>query len=294
MSNPLAEVFGFPIVNETERAQRYRNSRLCPFHNVVPNCTKTRADDPLGVCSVFHRGEPVITCPVRFREDWLIVNDAAKFFFAPGTQWTSLGEVRLRNKRGGPVGNIDYVLVAYDDRGRVLDFASLEVQAVYISGNLGGPFKTYMEHPTPQFDWSGAMFYPNPDYLSSSKKRLVPQLVSKGGIMRLWGKKQAVAIQTAFYNTLPALPEVPAAEADLAWFLYDLVFDVDSQTMILTLNRVVYTEYESSLLSLNNNEPGGLDDFIAHLQLKLDVKLAKGADIEAPFLGDADGSPVQL
>lgn len=292
MSNPLAEVFGFPIVNETERAQRYRSKRLCPFHNVVPNCTKTRADDPLGVCSVYHRGEPVITCPVRFREDWLIVNDASEFFFKPGTQWTSLGEVRLKNKNDGPVGNIDYVLVSYDDRGRVLDFASLEVQAVYISGNLSGPFKTYMENPTPQFDWSGAMYYPSPDYLSSSKKRLAPQLVSKGGIMRLWGKKQGVAIQTAFYNTLPALPEVAPADADLAWFLYDLVFDAGSQTMRLTLNRVVYTEYESSLLCLNNNEPGEMDDFISHLQLKLNNKLASGTGIDAPFLGDADGSPV--
>ncbi|MCY7350686.1 MAG: hypothetical protein LH606_08455 [Cytophagaceae bacterium] len=35
MSNPLAEVFGFPIANETERAKRYRNKRLFPFHNVV-------------------------------------------------------------------------------------------------------------------------------------------------------------------------------------------------------------------------------------------------------------------
>ena len=292
MSNPLAEVFGFPISNETERARRYRSKRLCPFHNVIPNCTKTRADDPLGVCSVYHRGEPVITCPVRFREDWLIVNEAAEFFFAPGTHWTSLGEVRLKNKNGGPVGNIDYVLVAYDDRGRILDFASLEVQAVYISGNLSGPFKTYMENPTPQFDWSGAMYYPSPDYLSSSKKRLVPQLVSKGGIMRLWGKKQGVAIQTAFYNTLPALPEVAPADADLAWFLYDLVYDTDSQTMRLTLNRIVYTDYESSLLSLNNNEPGEMDDFIAHLQSKLDSKLANDTGIDAPFLGDADGSPV--
>ncbi|MCY7350685.1 MAG: hypothetical protein LH606_08450 [Cytophagaceae bacterium] len=86
----------------------------------------------MGVCSVYHRGEPVITCPVRFREDWLIVNDASEFFFESGTKWTSLGEVRLKNKAGGPIGNIDYVLVSYDDRGRVLEFASLEVQADYL------------------------------------------------------------------------------------------------------------------------------------------------------------------
>jgi len=294
MSNPLGEVFGFPIVNESERAERYRSKRLCPFHNRVPNCTKSRADDPLGVCSVFHRGEAVITCPVRFREDWLIVNDASEFFFAPGTKWTSLGEVRLSDKNGGSIGNIDYVLVAYDDRGRVLDFASLEVQAVYISGNLGGAFKTYMEAPTPDFTWKGALYYPVPDYLSSSKKRLGPQLISKGGVMKLWGKKQAVAMQTTFYNTLPKLDEVAPTEADLAWFLYDLIFDETSQCMRLTCSRTVYTKYEDAMLRLNNNEPCEMDVFIERLQKKLTTKLTGGADLDAPFLGDEDGLPVEL
>lgn len=291
MSNPLSEVFGFPITNESSQAKRYREKRLCPYHNVVPSCTKTRADDPLGVCSVYHRNEPIITCPVRFREDWLIVDAAADFFFESGVKWTSLGEVRLKNKQGGPIGNIDYVLVAYDDVGRVLDFGSLEVQAVYISGNLGGPFKTYMEQPRPDFDWSGALNYPTPDYLSSSRKRLAPQLVAKGGVMRLWGKKQAVAIQTAFYNTLPPLPEVDRSQADLAWYLYDLVYNSGDQRMHLQLNRIVYTEYESALLSLSNNEPADVESFVAVLQRKLDSKFAGNIDSTTPFLGDTDGSP---
>lgn len=35
--------------------------------------------------------------------------------------------------------------------------------------------------------------YPKPDYLSSSRKRLAPQLIYKGGILNQWGKKMAVA-----------------------------------------------------------------------------------------------------
>jgi RNA polymerase sigma-70 factor (ECF subfamily) len=35
----LAEVFGFPIDNESERAKRYRDNKLCPFNNIVSNCT---------------------------------------------------------------------------------------------------------------------------------------------------------------------------------------------------------------------------------------------------------------
>src|SRR3990172_3960095 len=79
--NPLAEVFGFPVSNNTEKARRYREKKLCPFNNKVPNCTKDKANNPLGVCSIHHNGAAIITCPIRFREDWFIVENAAKFFF---------------------------------------------------------------------------------------------------------------------------------------------------------------------------------------------------------------------
>lgn len=86
-NHPLAEVFGFPAHNLSEKALRYRALRLCPFNNGVPNCTKGSVQNPLGVCSVFARdGEPTITCPIRFRQDWLIAEDAASFFFPAGTR----------------------------------------------------------------------------------------------------------------------------------------------------------------------------------------------------------------
>src|SRR5437667_11570994 len=127
---PLGEVFGFPITNKTARAKRYRDNKLCPYNNIVSNCTKNSIEFPLGVCSLYHKEKPVIICPVRFREDWVIISDAAKFIFKDATNWTHVGEVRLTDKHGKSAGNIDYVLVAYDDKGRVLDFGSLEVQAV--------------------------------------------------------------------------------------------------------------------------------------------------------------------
>ena len=130
--HPLAEVFGFPISNFSAEANRHRAKRLCPYNNKVPNCTKDKAKDPLGVCSVYDNSSIAITCPIRFRQDWLIADDAASFFFPPNVAWTSLTEVRLSDKSGRSAGNIDIVLVAYNDHGRVLDFGALEVQAVYI------------------------------------------------------------------------------------------------------------------------------------------------------------------
>ena len=108
-NHPLAEVFGFPADNHSSDAQRHRQLRLCPYHNRVPHCTKDKANNPLGVCSVHGRNDVTITCPVRFRQGWLILEDAARFFFPPETKYTSLVEVRLNDKNGRSAGNIDVV-----------------------------------------------------------------------------------------------------------------------------------------------------------------------------------------
>ncbi len=276
-NQPLAEVFGFPINNEGERALRYRENKLCPFNNIVSNCTKNSIEFPLGVCSLYHKDKPVIICPIRFREDWTIISDAANFIFDKKVTWTHVGEVRLNDKHGKSAGNIDYVLVSYDDKGRVVDFGSLEVQSVYISGNLTGPFTAYLEDPTSSFSWTNAFKYPKPDYLSSSRKRLIPQIIAKGSILRQWNKKQAVALQTTFYNTLPALPEVEKSQSDFAFFLYDLV--PDNLSLSLKLQRVVYTNFASALEQIAKFEAGSIIEFTELLQKKLDAKRTGNNDI---------------
>jgi Restriction endonuclease NotI len=273
---PLAEVFGHLTTDHTGTANRYRSHRLCRFNNKVPNCTKDKAADPLGVCSIYHENHPVITCPIRFREDWIITDDAADFFFDEGTTWSSLTEVRLNESDGKSAGNIDVVLVAYDERGKVYDFGALEVQAVYISGNVCDPFAYYMEQPSERgaMDWSTRPNYPRPDYLSSSRKRLAPQLVFKGGILHNWEKKIAVAMDKNFFATLPSLKRVPKAQADIAWFIYDLELGTDKGTepRKYSLKKVdeVFTEFEVALRSITTPSPGRVEDFIRLLQGKLD------------------------
>ena len=216
----------------------------------------------------------MIICPVRFREDWVIISDAARFIFKDATNWTHVGEVRLTDIHGKSAGNIDYVLVAYDDKGRVLNFGSLEVQAVYISGNLTGPFTAYLENPSPKFDWNNALKYPKPDYLSSSRKRLIPQIIAKGSILNQWNKKQVVALQTTFYNTLPTLPEVDKSVSDFALFLYDLKPNPQGDNFNLELQRVVYTNFKAALEQIAKFEAGSIKEFTAILQKKLDAKRA--------------------
>ena len=241
----------------------------------MPNCTKDKANDPLGVCSILDGTDVVITCPVRFRERWIIAEDAAAFFFPKGVKWTTLTEVRLKDKHGGSAGNIDVVLCSYNDRGKVTDFGALEIQAVYISGNVRNPFEHYMENPKTRakMDWSTRPNYPNPDYLSSSRKRLAPQLIFKGGIFQAWKKKTAVAINRGFFETLPKLQEVEPAKADIAWFVYDLVNDPAKNVYSLQRWKAVYTNFTESLEKITRSEPGDIADFVEVLQDKVDDKL---------------------
>ena len=135
-NQPMAEVFGFRIDDFSPEAQRYRQHHLCPFNNKVPSCTKDKASDPLGVCSIYAGSNVTITCPIRFRQEWRIASDAAEFFFPAGTHWTSFAEIRLNDANGKSAGNIDAVLVSYDEDGALTGFGALEVQAVYIMARV--------------------------------------------------------------------------------------------------------------------------------------------------------------
>ncbi len=283
--NPLAEVFGFPITNSSSKAKRYREQRLCPYNNKSPNCTKDKANHPLGVCSIYHKDQPVITCPTRFREDWLIIENAAEFTFGKNSNFTSLSEIKLTDKNGQSAGNIDFILVQYDKNGKLTDFASLEVQGVYITGNLRNPFEEFVERPDPNFQWQAGYNYPKPDYLSSSRKRLIPQMLYKGGIFKYWQKKQTVALQKSFYDTLPELPQTTKKNADIAWFLYDLEYNNVAKKFDLKLSNTIYTEFEPALMKITTPEPGDITHFIDILQTKLDEHLGINPP-DAPTLSD--------
>lgn len=172
------------------------------------------------------------------------------------------------------MGNIDLVLVAFDNRGRVVDFGALEVQAVYISGNVRLPFEKYMEDPAGnyQMTWQSKT-YPRADYLSSSRKRLLPQLLTKGSIVRSWGKKQAVALDRQFFSTLPPLTLVDPTQAEMAWLVYDLVYDEPQMLYNLQLEHIYHTDFQAALDRMVLAAPGPVEGFLDKLQARLDRKL---------------------
>jgi hypothetical protein len=224
----------------------------------------------------------------------LIAEDAAKFFFPPDACWTSLTEVTLRDKHNKSAGNIDVVLVSYDERGKLVDFGALEVQAVYISGNIRRPFEAYMNDATSNshIDWSSEPHCPRPDFLSSSRKRLAPQLLYKGGILNAWKKKTAVALDLPFFETLPELRETSPAESDMAFFVYDLVEQPDGTSYELQKVKTVFTEFNSALNTLTYSEAGSVNDFVSVLQTKLNLKFDEENPPDAPPLETIVGGPV--
>ena len=243
--HPLAEVFGYPVSDMSGVAARFRKNRLCPFNNNIPNCTKDKAQSPLGVCSIHHLGDHVMTCPVRFRQNWIIADDAAQFFFGNDANWTALTEVRLKDAEGGSAGNIDMVLCAYNESGQIEDFGALEIQAVYISGNVRKPFDAYMTDPKAncRMDWSQQPNYPRPDYLSSSRKRLVSYLTRKGSIIHNKRVKQVVVLQSSFLKTLPVFPTLHDSLSDFVFLIYDLEFCQHDKSLQLKLQDKVFTQY---------------------------------------------------
>jgi hypothetical protein len=132
-----------------------------------------------------------------------------------------------------------------------------------------------MQDPKAHADmnWKNEQWWPGPDYLSSSRKRLAPQLIFKGGIFSAWKKKTAVALDAGFFATLPKLKEVPKEKADMAWFVYDLELSKEENFYTLKRKQTVYTGFESSLNQITKSEPGSIKDFIGVLQGKLDEKL---------------------
>ena len=126
-------------------------------------------------------------------------------------------------------------------------------------------------------DWSNQPNYPRPNYLSSSRKRLAPQLLFKGGILHGWQKKIAVALNKSFFDTLPKLKRVSKSKADIAWLIYDLelVKDKKHEPGRYSLKKVdeVFTGFESALVSITTPSPGKIEHFITLLQEKLDEHL---------------------
>ena len=200
----IAEIFGYGVDNQTREAWESRRAKRCPFRDGP--CTKSSKTNPIGICSLSDGHEAASLCPVRFIERDVIFTDAARLAFGEHVRFGIFPEVRIlkikagtEGKRDRKIGKVDYLLGKIEN-GKVLDFAAVEVQAVYFSGGeIRSPLRYYMENQKLNLANSDR----RPDFRSSAQKRLVPQLQLKVPVFRRWAKKFFVVVDTQFLRRSP-------------------------------------------------------------------------------------------
>ena len=265
----IAEIFGYGVDNQTEEAWESRRAKRCPFRNNP--CTKSSKADPIGICSLSAGGEAASLCPVRFVERDIIFTDAARLAFGEHVRFGIFPEVRILRidadpgaQRDQKIGKVDYLLGKIEN-GTVVDFAAVEVQAVYFSGNeIRSPLRYYMEKQTLDLANSDR----RPDFRSSAQKRLVPQLQLKVPVFRRWAKKFFVVVDTQFFGALPQFPATTRSNSEVTWLSYPI--EKSGNDYALGDVNVVYSEWDEVRNALREGTPPEPDEIVAELQAKLD------------------------
>ena len=245
--------------------------KLYAFATHVADDGKERAK---GVPVDGARGQLRATCPYRFHEDdevfrWVgeVILDDAK----P----KMLGEVgfleayaTMDSEAGDDVGRIDMVLMKSNNpSGFPLEWCAVEIQAVYFSGSsMKSEFNAYADET---LTW---LTYPagkrRPDYRSSGPKRLMPQLQIKVPTLRRWGKKMAVVVDRAFFDSMGEMIAVnDISNADIAWFVVRFE-ESDAGRAKLVRDKVVFTTLERSVEGLTGGQPVSLKTFESRIVRK--------------------------
>ena len=204
------------------QALRHRNGRgdppPCPFQDDQA-CTKVG-----GVCGIRRYAndngrisrpldEMVVTCPKRFEQGNVILRWLSDVVGFDVSETHIAREVPFMAgiHTGKAAGKIDFVIAA-EDRKR-LTWHALEIQAVYFSGeNMEHDFLTLAndDGERPPFPQK----IRRPDWRSSSAKRLMPQLLLKGPILRRWNAKLAVCVDPRFFDAIGGPSRKPRRDID--------------------------------------------------------------------------------
>lgn len=215
-------------------------------------------------------------CPVRFHQDQVVLRWIGEVLLddprprmvseVPFLKTPTLEDEDLST--GASVGRIDNVLVS--SRADRLDWCAVEMQAVYFSGPaFSDDFKEIATAP------EGVVPYPTkirrPDYRSSGPKRLMPQLQIKVPTLRRWGKKMAVVVDEAFFDSLGKMESVShLSNADIAWFVVG--FDSSLTGYDLVPRATHFTTLERAVEGLTNGMPVTLDQFEADILERLQTR----------------------
>lgn len=280
------------LAQETLKAKKERQAQLCPFQARKQDavCSKeggvcslrlySYAQHPtgaaMGVPVDGKQGDLRATCPYRFHENLEIFKWVGETILGDADPML-VGEVGFLeagattdNEGGEDVGRIDMVLVSSKTPpGAPMEWAALEIQAVYFSGSaMKGEFEALEDETV---DW---VTFPTgrrrPDYRSSGPKRLMPQLQIKVPTLRRWGKKMAVVVDRAFFDSIGEMDNVAdISNADIAWFVVRFE-EVEGQTRTrIVRDEVRFTTLERSVEGLTGGKAVPLPTFEDRISDKL-------------------------
>ena len=274
--NRPAEIFGYPLANQSMEARQVRERHLCPFRNVLCDKKSRLLDVPFGVCSVQARAGTRVICPRRFDEGGSlpgvprVLEDVAKHYFGDTNNIVVFAETRLPN-----VGNIDFVIVKHRAmRPEIDDFVAVEIQADSTTGT-GELVRAFQEFASDGYMADRHYRFGANTY--DSIKRAVTQLMNKGMVYEKWRTKCYWVIQEYLYANLASrfglAEERYRTEDSTRFALYSLVPREDR--LALEATRVLSTNVDDVYQAMRNN-PGmpAKDAFVKALNHKLQLRLA--------------------
>lgn len=225
----LAEWFGFPLDDTSDKAVAFRESHRCPFTPDGSPCIKrTRLlDHPFGVCSVEYAPHGVLAlCPNRFLEGHKVFRDIAQDYFGTVDNLLLFSEVHI--PRAAHLGRFDYVLARHAPlSSKILDFVAIEFQAAQTTstGHLVQAVKDYLAG-APQAHYKFGINW------ADIWKRSLIQALLKGMAVEAWGTAVYWVVQKPIYANLAPRYGLPLPEEEMAssahgairFALYDLIW----------------------------------------------------------------------
>lgn len=275
------ELYGFDFSTLSPERVRQLSSAShremeCPFKPPEPDKPVRRCNKKGGVCALrlYFQGEdgkieakdePVVTCPNRFLEANVVVQWVGETLLGTAKPAVIselpflMGEIQAEEEADpDAVGKIDKVLV--NAEGDNLRWCALEMQAVYFSGmSMENDFKVMRE-------WTGPgvpipKVQRRPDFRSSGPKRLMPQLQIKVPTISRWGKKMAVVVDRAFWNSLSTMREVKdLSNCEIVWFVVSFAPSKEGRFAIKR-DSVHFTTLSHAVEGLTGGTPMSLDRF---------------------------------
>lgn len=266
----IAEIFGTDPTNKSLDAKQIRSSKYCPFRQTP--CTKVSKVDPLGVCSLTTGQEATVVCPTRFLENGKIFKDASRLAFGSDATVVVFPEYKLLTVKGGgkkgkdkKIGKVDFLIGSLCE-GHIVDFAAIEVQAVYTSGGgVRDSFDSYFgRNLKASIDDELRV-----DFRSSAQKRLFPQLALKVPVFRRWGKKFFVVIDNRFFDALPEFETTASGNSEITWLSYPLVGN--GEKLSFDEVEIIYSEWDAVSHALREGDPPeSPTEVLSELQQKLE------------------------